>query len=82
VVDTSDLDGQVLVADDVPITVTDGTRLSARVFRPDADGTYPVIMAFTSYGKDRGPEEYPPVLDYLDREEFNMGTFEVSSWTT
>ncbi len=80
--DTSGIEDQILVADDVPVEVRDGTRLSARVFRPNSPGRYPVIMAFTSYGKDRGPDEYPPVLDFSDQPEFDMGRFTVSTWTT
>jgi predicted acyl esterase len=80
--DISDLEDSVIVEEDVPVIVRDGIRLSARVFRPDEAGSFPVIMAFTAYGKDRGPDEYPPVLDYSERPEFDMGRFEVSPWTT
>ncbi len=80
--DTSDIEDQVIVEDDVPIVVTDGTTLSARVFRPDSEGQYPIIMSFTSYGKDKGPDGYPPVLDNSENPDFDMGTFTVSNWTT
>ena len=80
--DISDLEGSVTVEDDVGINVRDGTRLSARVFRPAEAGTYPVILAFTSYGKDLGPDEYPAVLDNAALPDFDMGIFEVSPWTT
>jgi hypothetical protein len=40
------------VEKDVPITVSDGSVLRANVFRPAADGRYPVVMAQGVYGKD------------------------------
>jgi uncharacterized protein len=41
---------------DVPITVRDGTRLRANVFRPQvASGPVPVIMSAHPYGKDKIP---------------------------
>jgi predicted acyl esterase len=36
---------------DVPIPMDDGTSLRCDVFRPDADGRYPVILGATPYGK-------------------------------
>jgi hypothetical protein len=35
-----------------PVTVSDGTVLSANVYRPDAEGKFPVILAHGIYGKD------------------------------
>jgi predicted acyl esterase len=34
----------------------DGVRLFANLFRPTADGRYPVIMSVTPYGKDKLPD--------------------------
>jgi uncharacterized protein len=36
---------------DVPIAMSDGSMLRCDVFRPDAPGQYPVIMAVGPYGK-------------------------------
>lgn len=36
---------------DVPITVDDGLTLRGDVFRPDGDGTYPVLLSYGPYGK-------------------------------
>ncbi|NCB42228.1 MAG: CocE/NonD family hydrolase [Clostridia bacterium] len=62
---------------DVPITMSDGNVLRADVFRPMADGRYPVLITLTPYGKgiafydENGPyigawrilsENYPEVL--------------------
>jgi predicted acyl esterase len=35
-----------------PIPVRDGLNLSANIYRPEKPGEYPVIMAFTAFGKD------------------------------
>jgi uncharacterized protein len=37
---------------DVPVQVSDGTVLRANVYRPDAEGRFPVVMAKGAYGKD------------------------------
>lgn len=37
---------------DVALAMSDGTLLRANVFRPDAPGRYPVVMAMGAYGKD------------------------------
>ncbi len=45
-----------IVADwNVAVTVRDGTTLRVNVFRPAAEGLYPVIMSAHPYGKDRIP---------------------------
>ena len=36
---------------DVPITMDDGLVLRADVFRPIAEGRYPVLMTYGPYGK-------------------------------
>jgi uncharacterized protein len=49
----------ITVQRDVVLIMADGTRISANLFLPrDAPGPVPVIMAFTSYGKDLAPENY------------------------
>jgi len=42
---------------DVEVAVRDGTVLRVNVFRPHADGAYPVIMSAHPYGKDGLPKE-------------------------
>ncbi|MCP2091742.1 UNVERIFIED_ORG: putative acyl esterase [Paraburkholderia sediminicola] len=42
----------MLIEKDVEIKVRDGLALRANVFRPDAPGVFPVVMAMTIYGKD------------------------------
>ena len=37
---------------DVPVTMRDGVVIQVNVFRPAAEGRYPVIMAVSPYGKD------------------------------
>ncbi len=72
----------VVIEKNVPVPMRDGVRLSARIFRPGKQGTFPVVMCFTAYGKDRGPAYYPPILDFSDKPEFDLGPFKVSPWTT
>ncbi|MGB5219606.1 MAG: CocE/NonD family hydrolase, partial [Polyangiales bacterium] len=73
---------QVIVEHDVGVVVRDGTRLSAKVFRPASEGTFPVIMMLTAYGKDRGPDEYPAAIEHAELPGFEFGTIEVSEWTS
>ncbi|MEM8857221.1 MAG: CocE/NonD family hydrolase [Chloroflexota bacterium] len=83
VLDVEDIQDQIIVEEDVAVVVRDGTRLSANVYRPVASGNYPVIMSFTAYGKDRGPDQYPRYLRSVPMlPEYDMGTIEVSSWTS
>jgi uncharacterized protein len=68
----------------VGVPVRDGTVLRVNVFRPAADGRYPVIMCAHPYGKDhlprRGRSGYRPPLDYrLWRQSAPFG---VSAWTS
>jgi len=48
----SSLPEGIVVEKDVPIEMSDGVRLAANVFRPDAPGRFPVILTFTPYSKD------------------------------
>ncbi|MEM7138433.1 MAG: CocE/NonD family hydrolase [Myxococcota bacterium] len=80
--DIEDIRSSVIVEDDVGVVVRDGTRLSARVFRPSAEGNYPAIMALTAYGKDRGPDEYPRASEFGELPGFEPGIIEVSEWTS
>lgn len=52
---------EVLVQVNVPATMRDGTTLYANVYRPAADGEYPVLLARLPYGKD-----LPLDTTYLD----------------
>lgn len=45
--------------DNVDITMPDGVTLSADIFRPDAEGQFPIIMSATPYQKDM-PWPVPP----------------------
>jgi len=36
---------------DVPVSVRDGTVLRADVYRPDAEGEFPVLMSLSAYQK-------------------------------
>src|SRR5882724_5078354 len=45
-------DGAILIEKDVPIALADGHVVYCNVFRPNRDGQFPPIIAFTPYGKD------------------------------
>ena len=69
---------------DVEVAVRDGTILRVNVFRPEEDGSYPVIMCAHPYGKDRLPERgpfgYRPPPQYRMLRQPKRVTF--SAWTT
>jgi hypothetical protein len=41
---------------DLPVTMRDGLRLFANVFRPDDAAPHPVVLSVTPYGKDNTPD--------------------------
>ncbi len=43
---------------DVIVTMRDGVRLFANVFRPDNVGPHPVVLSVTPYGKDNIPDRF------------------------
>jgi hypothetical protein len=45
-------DGAILIEKDVPIPLLDGHVVYCNIFRPNRDGQFPPIIAFTPYGKD------------------------------
>jgi putative CocE/NonD family hydrolase len=56
----------LLIDKDVPVRMSDGTVLRANVFRSDAAGQFPVIMAKGAYGKDvHFRDGYRPQWDRL-----------------
>ncbi|QSP94746.1 CocE/NonD family hydrolase [Marinobacter salinisoli] len=73
---------KVIIERDIPIYTRDGVRLSARIYRPNKIGQFPVIMSFTAYGKDLGPTKYPKVLEHNAKPDFDLGPINVSPWTT
>jgi hypothetical protein len=54
---------------DVPITMDDGLVLRADIFRPVAEGRYPVLMTYGPYGKGLAFQEgYKTAWDIMARE--------------
>ena len=47
---------------DVPVTMRDGVKLYVNIFRPKADGNYPVVLAWAPYGKHSGADDYYAIL--------------------
>lgn len=76
------LEAQMVAERDVWVPLRDGTRLSANIFRPKGEGPFPVVMAFTAYDKNKGPDQYPKLLRNSLKEDFDLGSFEVSRWTS
>jgi predicted acyl esterase len=50
----------VLFEKNVSISVGDGATLMANVFRPKAEGRYPVLMSMSIYGKDIHTRDFNP----------------------
>ena len=54
----------IKVEKDVRIPLRDGVYVVADVFRPDADGRFPVIMTMGPYSKDIHFRDWNPAVDY------------------
>ena len=58
----------MVVDKDVPVTMSDGTILSADVYRPDKPGRYPVLLTQTPYNKSSAA--FPSGNEYLVRRGY------------
>ncbi len=60
---------RIAVEKDVPALMRDGTTLRSDVYRPDADGRFPVLLLRLPYGKDLaevfGDHEFFPARGYV-----------------
>jgi predicted acyl esterase len=69
---------------DVPVTLHDGTVLRVNVFRPEAEGRYPVLLSGHPYGKDKLPKRgvfgYQPNFQFRILRQPKRVT--LSAWTT
>jgi predicted acyl esterase len=45
---------------DIYVTMRDGVRLAINIFRPDAPGKFPALLAMSGYGKDETELRLPP----------------------
>jgi predicted acyl esterase len=55
---------------DVGIPMRDGALLRANVFRPDAEGRFPVLMTLGPYGKDVHMKDFQPEpWEYLNKRQ-------------
>lgn len=82
IIDSAAVESEMVVEQNVWVPMRDGTRLSANIFRPSAPGRYPVVMAFTAYDKDKGPDQYPVLLRHSLKPDFDLGSLPVSRWTS
>ncbi len=62
---------------DQEVRVRDGTVLRLNVFRPQAEGRYPVLMSAHPYSKDRLSFRLPPMYRLLRQSD----PFTLSHWT-
>jgi len=46
----------IAIEHDLAVPMRDGVRLFVNLFKPEAGGSYPVIMSVTPYGKDKLPD--------------------------
>ena len=60
---------RIIIEKEVPAVMRDGTTLYADVYRPDAEGRFPVILLRLPYGKQLaevfGDHEYFPSRGYV-----------------
>ena len=61
----------MLVEENVYVTARDGVRLAIDVYRPDAPGKFPALLAMSPYGKTAQTFETPP-------QPFGKSVFEAS----
>ena len=53
------ISARMIAEQNVPIPMRDGLELAANVYRPNKEGRFPVIMAFTSFNKDINWATFP-----------------------
>jgi predicted acyl esterase len=73
----------IVVERDVYITMRDGVKLAANVFKPARSGKFPVIVALVGpYGKDVGPDAYSySRYEYHMEAGIHIGTICISEET-
>ena len=69
----------ITIERDLAVPMRDGARLSANLFRPAANGPFPVIMSVTPYGKDKLPDRLATFFMRLSGVKF--GTINCSPLT-
>jgi putative CocE/NonD family hydrolase len=57
----------IAIENRVPVPMRDGTVLYADVYRPAADGTYPVLVSRTPYSTERFPSAYEGAVYFAQR---------------
>ncbi len=60
----------VVVEKDVPVPMRDGVRLYANVYRPQAEGTFPVIVIRLPYGKDEYYCSMPAIGEFWAKKGY------------
>lgn len=76
------LPNDIIVERDVGVTMPDGIRLSANIFRPANNATLPVVLALTPYGKDVDVRELAErSMRQREKIGLGMGRYRVSDCT-
>jgi putative CocE/NonD family hydrolase len=70
----------MLIERDIYLTMSDGTKIAANIYRPNKAGKFPVVMAITPYGKDGDPIAHGvrTITGALGRDECSIGRLPVS----
>ncbi len=69
----------IVLERDVLVTMPDGVRLAANVFRPAKAGAYPAILSATPYGKDILPDRR--FMFFMRLAGVRFGKLNCSRWT-
>jgi len=69
---------KMIIERDVPMKMRDGVTLRADVFRPDADGKFPGLLALSAYGKDCQSLDIPaqPINSWVFDHNVEAGDIE------
>lgn len=67
---TPDRHAGVVIENDVPIPMRDGVRLYANVYRPQAEGKFPVLVIRLPYGKDEYYCQMPAIGKFWARKGY------------
>jgi hypothetical protein len=68
--DTPDVYTRVRVEKNVAVPMRDGIKLYANIYKPDADGKFPVILIRLPYGKDEPYCVTPAYGKYFARKGY------------
>ncbi|MGC2398523.1 MAG: CocE/NonD family hydrolase [Acidobacteriaceae bacterium] len=74
----STIQSSMILERNIPVPMRDGLRLLANLFRPPANGPWPVILSVTPYSKDKLPDRLKSFFMRLSGVKF--GNLNCSRW--